>query len=168
DFPGLSDEVALLTAQSAVLDPDAIYVVWAGANDFRAALAKGQTPDIAAMVNDILNAVGALYLGGAQHVVVLNLPDLRLTPEGRTGGSGPIITFLSETFNEHLESGLAAHAPAAIRLDVFTLMHQTINDPAEYGFTNVTTPCLTVAGVCAEPAGYLFWDHVHPTTPGPP
>jgi len=45
-------------------------------------------------------------------------------------------------------------------------MHQTINDPAEYGFTNVTTPCLTSAGACAEPSGYLFWDHVHPTTQG--
>jgi len=166
DFPGLSDEVALLTALSATLDPDAIYVVWAGANDFRAALAKGQTPDIAAMVNNILNAVGALYLAGAQHVVVANLPDLGLTPEGRASGAGPIITLLSDTFNEQLEGALAANAPAAIRLDIFTLMHQTINDPTEYGFTNVTTPCLTPAGACAESSGYLFWDHVHPTTQG--
>jgi outer membrane lipase/esterase len=166
DFPGLSDEIDVVTAQSAVLDPDAIYVVWAGANDFRAAFSKGQAPDIAAMVTNILNAVGALYLAGARHVVVVNLPDLGLTPEGRASGSGPVITLLSETFNEHLEVALAADAPASIRLDVFGLMHETINDPAEYGFTNVTTPCLTAAGVCAEPAGYLFWDHVHPTTQG--
>ena len=166
DFPGLSDEVALVTGQSAVLDPDAIYVVWAGANDFRAALAKGQTPDIAGMVNNILNAVGALYFAGAQHVVVPNLPDLGVTPEGRASGSGPIVTFLSETFNEHLEAALVANVPAAIRLDIFRLMQQTINDPSEYGFTNVTTPCLTPAGVCADASGYLFWDHVHPTTRG--
>jgi len=153
DFPGLRDEVAIVTGGSAALDPDAIYVVWAGANDFRAALAKGQTPDIAAMVTNILNAVGALYFGGAQHVVVVNLPDLGLTPEGRASGSGPIVTFLSETFNEHLEAALAANAPTTIRLDVFRLMRQTINDPAEYGFTNVTAPCLTPAGVCADSSG---------------
>lgn len=166
DFPGLSDEIDLVTGQSAVLDPDAIYVVWAGANDFRAALSKGQAPDIAGMVNNILNAVGALYLAGARHVVVPNLPDLGLTPEGQASGSGPVVTLLSQMYNEHLEAALAANAPSAIRLDVFRLMHQTINDPAEYGFTNVTNACLTPAGVCAEPGGYLFWDHVHPTTQG--
>lgn len=166
DFPGLTDEIALVTGPSAVLDPDAIYVVWAGANDVRAALSKGQTPDIAAMVANILNAVGALYAGGARHVVVANLPDLGLTPEGQASGSGPIVTLLSEAFNEHLEAALTANAPTAIRFDVFQLMHRVIDDPAEYGFTNVTAPCLTTAGVCAEPGAYLFWDHVHPTTHG--
>ena len=166
DFPGLSDEIALFTGRSAAADPDAIYVVWAGANDFRAALSKGQTPDMAAMITNILNAIDALYLAGARYVVVPNLPDLGLTPEGRASGAGPLITFLSATFNQHLEDALAARAPRAIRLDVFRLMTQVVNDPTEYGFTNVTTPCLTPAGVCGDPDGYLFWDHVHPTTHG--
>jgi hypothetical protein len=34
----LTDEVALFLDQAAAVDPDAIYVVWAGANDFRVAL----------------------------------------------------------------------------------------------------------------------------------
>lgn len=166
DFPGLSDEIALYTSQHPGVDPRAIYVVWAGANDFRAALSRGQTPDIAAVVSNILNAVGALYLAGARYVVVPNLPDLGLTPEGRASGAGPLVTFLSDTFNAHLEDALTAHAPRAVRLDVFHLMNQTVNDPSEYGFTNVTTPCLTQVGVCAVPDEYLFWDHVHPTTQG--
>lgn len=165
DFPGLGDEIALFTSQFAA-DPDAIYVVWAGANDFRAALSKGQTPNIAAMIGNIMNAVGVLFQAGAKHVVVVNLPDLGLTPEGRASGIGPVITQLSETFNAHLEDAVAANAPQVIRLDVFRLMHQTVNDPSEYGFTNVTSPCLTAAGVCAAPDEYLFWDHVHPTTKG--
>ena len=166
DYPGLSDEIALFRGRSAAVDPDAIYVVWAGANDFRAALSRGQTPDMGAMVTNILSAIDALYLAGARYVVVPNLPDLGLTPEGRASGTGPLITFLSATFNQHLEDALEARAPRAIRLDVFRLMTQVVNDPSEYGFTNVTTPCLTPAGVCGDPDRYLFWDHVHPTTHG--
>lgn len=166
DFPGLSDQIAFFTGQPGAVDPDAIYVVWAGANDFRAALSRGQTPDIMAVITNLLNAVGALYFAGAQHVVVPNLPDLGLTPEGLASGAGPLVTLLSEAFNTYLEATLAAHAPNAVRLDVFRLVNQTVNDPSEYGFTNVTTPCLTVVGVCAAPDAHLFWDHVHPTTHG--
>jgi len=166
DFPGLADEVAGFTAQPGGADPDALYIVWAGANDFRAALARGTTPNILAIIGNILNAVGALCFAGAQHVVAPNLPELGLTPEGRASGVGPLATLLSETFNTYLEAALATHAPNTVRIDVFRLMNQTVNDPSEYGFTNVTSKCLTGAGVCAAPEEYLFWDHVHPTTHG--
>lgn len=166
DFPGLRDEIALYTREAVAVDPDAIYVVWAGANDFRAAFSRGQIPDIAAVVANLLDAIATLYLAGAQHVVVPNLPDLGLTPEGRASGMGPKITYLSQVFNESLEGALDTYAPNTVRLDVFRLMRQTIDDPAEYGFTDVTTPCLTTAGVCSTPDTHLFWDHVHPTTHG--
>lgn len=166
DFPGLRDQIVLSTGPSGIVDPDAVYVVWAGANDFRAALSTGTTPDITVVIGNILNAVSALYRAGARHVVVPNLPDLGRTPEGLASGVGPRATLLSATFNTHLEAALVAYAPTAVRLDVFQLMNETVNDPAEYGFTNVTTPCLTAAGVCPVPDAYLFWDHVHPTTQG--
>jgi outer membrane lipase/esterase len=166
DFPGLSDEVAVFTAELGPADPDAIHVVWAGANDFRAALSRGGMPDIGAVVMNILNAVGTVYLAGGRHVVVPNLPDLGLTPEGRASGAGPLITRLSQTFNTYLEAALATHFPNAVRIDIFGLMTQVVNDPAEYGFTNVTERCLTTTGVCASPDEYVFWDHVHPTTRG--
>lgn len=119
DFPGLADEIALFMSESAVIDPDAVYVVWAGANDFRAALARGQIPDIAAVIGNLVSTIEALYLAGGEHVVVLNLPDLGLTPEGRASGAGPLITLLSQTFNTNLEAALDAYAPSAIRLDAF-------------------------------------------------
>jgi phospholipase/lecithinase/hemolysin len=42
-------------------------------------------------------------------------------------------------------------------------------NPAAFGFTNTTAPCLTGslgggAAVCVAPDNYLFWDSVHPTT----
>jgi phospholipase/lecithinase/hemolysin len=43
-------------------------------------------------------------------------------------------------------------------------MHQIENDPAAYGFTDVTDPCFNGISVCANPSQYLFWDGFHPTT----
>jgi outer membrane lipase/esterase len=53
-----------------------------------------------------------------------------------------------------------------------------VNDPTEFGFSNVTAPCrtggftgyATVRSICSTlPAvqdTYLFWDDVHPTAAG--
>jgi len=165
DFPGLADEVRLVTTVRA-LDPDAVYVVWAGANDFRAGLRGDESLDISAIIRNIVNAVGALYLAGARHVVVANLPDLGLTPEGRASGMTDALTFVSELYNANLEIALTTYTPAAVRIDILALLRQTVSDPDESGFTNATSACLTTAGVCATPETYLFWDHVHPTTHG--
>jgi outer membrane lipase/esterase len=53
--------------------------------------------------------------------------------------------------------------------DTFGLLTAISADPAAYGFTSATYPCLTgslagVADVCATPGNYVFWDSVHPTT----
>jgi phospholipase/lecithinase/hemolysin len=166
NFPGLRDEIHAYTQRPEGIDRRAIHVVWAGANDFRAALSKGQTPDIHAMIGNLLEAVDTLYAAGARYIVVSNLPDLGLTPEGLASGVGPFITLLSATFNEYLAAALAVHPAGVVQIDVFQQMHDTISHPEEYGFVNVSTPCLMAASVCAEPDTYLFWDHVHPTTRG--
>jgi len=166
DFPGLRDEIDAYTGRPEGIDRRAIYLVWAGANDFRAALSRGQTPDIQAVISNLLDAVDKLYADGARYVVVPNLPDLGLTPEGLASGAGPFITLLSATFNEYLAAALTVHAAGVVQIDVFQQMHETVNHPEGYGFLNVTTPCRTAAGVCADPDTYLFWDHVHPTTRG--
>ena len=165
-YPGLADETVSAVGAPGGVDPGALYVVWAGANDFRAALATGSMPDIETIVDNILRAVGALNAAGARSIVVLNLPDLGLTPEGLASPEPWIATLLSSSFNDALEAALTAQAPDAVRIDVFELMHAVIADLDEYGFTDVTTPCLSSAGTCDTPDAHLFWDRIHPTTHG--
>lgn len=48
------------------------------------------------------------------------------------------------------------------------LFNAVITNPARFGFTNVTQPCLntTTGAVCASPDTSLFWDPLHPTAAG--
>ncbi|HEY9807472.1 MAG TPA: PEP-CTERM sorting domain-containing protein, partial [Candidatus Obscuribacterales bacterium] len=53
-----------------------------------------------------------------------------------------------------------------IPLDINALFNQAINQPSQFGFTNVTEPCLNqqAGTLCSNPNQYLFWDRIHPTT----
>lgn len=153
-----------------------LFFVWGGANDLFAALSINPAQAGAAAANavtNLANEIGALESIGATHFLVPNMPDLGDTPSGLTSGDPTGLTQLSIGFNQGLEQALAllrnANPTADIReFNTFDFMHQAINDPAAFGFTNVTDPCfVSIEGsvsICQDPSQYLFWDGVHPTT----
>jgi outer membrane lipase/esterase len=60
-------------------------------------------------------------------------------------------------------------AETLVVFDAYQMLQDINSDPAVYGLINVTDACLNFpAGmppmVCANPAEYMFWDSVHPTT----
>jgi phospholipase/lecithinase/hemolysin len=160
------------------VDADALYIVWGGPNDLRQAIMAGATDlnvEAQTAVDNLAAAIRQLATAGAQIFLVPNLPNLGQTPESHILGpeATALATDLSIRFNTALQTALdtieVESNVTILRLDVFTLLEQAVADPATFGFTNVTNPCLTgdplMGGIsCATPETHLFWDAIHPTT----
>lgn len=177
EFPGLTQQLnyfiqpLLATNQSA--NPDALYVVWAGANDY----GFGGVTDPIIPVTNISNAVQSLYGVGARNFLLLNLPGLGNTPLGLNLGLQEPLNQLTAAHNFLLNSAVnglnQSLTGANIGLvDVDATFNQILQNPSEFGFTNVTDSWSNAVAVCLEvgceefpnPDEYLFWDQVHPTT----
>jgi phospholipase/lecithinase/hemolysin len=167
-YPGLQDELAafLATEPPGDADPQALYIIWTGANDIFVALASQGDPEtlIRDGVANTVHAVQLLRADGARHIMVPNIPDLGLTPYGLASGQSDAITRLCAAYNRALKSALLALSDAGIatiRPDAFATLRTMVRHQAQFDFTDVTQPFLAVGG---DPVGFLFWDAVHPTT----
>ena len=110
-----------------------------------------------------MTLIVALRLKGVRHILVLNMPDLGVTPSYRNNGKSAQGTQLSQYFNTKLAAALAGTGVQSF--DTFTLLDDMVANPSKYGFTNVTDPCYNgLFKVCSNPNQYLFWDTLHPTT----
>jgi len=149
-------------------DPNALYVIWGGANDFLN-LTTDPATAVGIAVSNLVNGVTNLMAAGAQHFLVPNLPDLGLTPRSLIspdGGSGA--TIISSIFNGSLAFNMGLVGADITILDTFTLLQDVVANPAGFGLTNVTEPCFDAAALpsatlCANPDQYAFWDDIHPT-----
>ncbi len=163
-LPGMAQQFGLyqdmLPALGGMADPNALYFVWGGANDFLT-----QDSPFAAAQN-ISHYVGALAGMGASTILVPNLPDLALTPFAQIVGVEQQAHRFSTAFNATLAqllTELDAALPAnIIQFDTFALFNDIVSNPAAAGFTNVTGGCL-LTPTCSNPNDYIFWDDFHPT-----
>ncbi len=187
-----TDNATPVTAQVAnylahtggLSDPDALYSVWAGANDIFAIAPTAATDPAAAQAYlqttaaELATEVGRLAATGARHIIVWNVPDIGSTPfglsQGTAGAAG--LTSLSSGFNQLLGLSLAASGVPVIQLDSFALLNEIVADPARYGFANATLPACgtTPSLLCTEASfvaagadqSFVFADGVHPSTAG--
>ena len=161
------------------VDPNGLYVVWAGANDL---LAAGEAENPASAQATILGAVASqietintLKDNGAKYILVPNIPDVGLTP--RAIEQGPVAqaqsTGATRLYNQFMLSGVANTGANIIPLDVFGLSKEIIASPAKYGFTNVTDEACGASSslTCGRDTlvetdaneTYFFADGIHPT-----
>jgi phospholipase/lecithinase/hemolysin len=143
-----------------------LFTLWAGANDF---LGYGQTnPSIP--VGNIGSEITTLASAGAKLFMVPNLPllgDLPLTntlPQSQRDGLNQLSVSFDSVLHSELSQlrqslGITIYEP-----DIKTFAENAIANPAQYGFTNVTTSALGDGVLSGQ--DYLFWDEIHPTTAG--
>lgn len=165
DLPGLADELDwFVESYGPAADPNALYVIWAGSNDFFLPFTD-PVPVITQAVTNVVTHAGSLYARGAQHVLVMNLPDLGSTPFGSSSPEmSTQLSQLTQAFNATLSGVLDATGLPVTQVDVYSRFQQIMSDPAAFGLVNVTAASLEDPGV--DPSTAFFWDAVHPTAKG--
>lgn len=142
-----------------------LIIVWAGAND----LLGGRADAITAATN-VAVAVSNLAHAGGTHFMVPNLPPLTLAPftHSMSAEQRQTLDDQAAQFNRLLDAALdelqSQLRIAVFRVDIEGLTRQVLDDPASFGFSNVTTSALDDGVTSGD--GYLLWDEFHPTTVG--
>ena len=158
---GVLDQVT----NNSVSDPDALYVVWGGANDYLGAGIIDPKVTVGNLASEIKTLIGR----GAKNILVPNLPNLDQLPVTLGTPNAAGLNLLTQGHNAGLAASIASLSgffPSVklSLLDVNSLFGNIVANPGNFGFNNVTNGCLLVS--CTTPDTYLFWDTIHPTTAG--
>ncbi|MEH2351543.1 MAG: SGNH/GDSL hydrolase family protein [Nostoc sp.] len=151
-----------LQANNQTADPNALYTLWGGANDFFFLNPEDSTTPI----SNISLALNTLVGVGAKNILVFNLPDLGQLPAAKINDRNPAtLSKSTNDFNLILAQTVSAlnQNPNLniISVDTYSLFNQA----SALGFTNVTESCLSRLDIC-DPGNnkFLVWDGFHPTT----
>ena len=180
-----------LARNGGAADPNALYAVWAGGNDFlqnSQALAAGSITQAQLQANVLgaataeVGQIARLRAAGARYIMAFGLPDIGIAPFAQAGGPAAAAgaTAISAGYNTTLFTQLAGAGIRVIPVDTFALLTDVRANAAAFGFTNLTGiacgpfPPVTTSGnsqfclasnLVSPTAGqsYLFADSVHPT-----
>jgi phospholipase/lecithinase/hemolysin len=184
DVPSLRQQVDTYLADvNGVADPDTLYTVWGGGNDALYAAATNDFASVPAAANALAGIVSDLTLAGATSVMVVNLPNIGLTPRQNWD---PVAlaqgNFISVQFNNAVNSAVAG-ATASLSAagvdsnivvhDAYTWTGNLVSQAASLGL-NAVDMCFvapdedagTAGSLCSDPENHLWWDEIHPTTAG--
>ncbi|MDJ0706461.1 MAG: SGNH/GDSL hydrolase family protein [Leptolyngbyaceae cyanobacterium MO_188.B28] len=156
---------------------NALYILLAGNNDYAGSRITPRVEDISGPINNTEFALSSLIDLGAQNILVSNLPLLGLTPRFRESPEADDINELIMLHNMALSETLDKWRKKLpdinlVSFDFNAVFENAVSNPADFGLTNVTTPCLTNFSfpfdadfnICSNPDEFLFWDDFHPTT----
>ncbi|BDI17260.1 esterase [Nostoc cf. commune SO-36] len=164
-LPGVLKQVLgfaeTLKTNNQTADPDALYTLWGGANDFFFINPK----DSATPINNISLALNTLVEIGAKNILVFNLPDLGKVPAATIGRNPTTLSQSTSDFNLGLATTVSALSKNPdlniIPIDIYSLFNQA----SELGITNAKESCLSRLDICKPGDNkFLFWDDFHPTT----
>lgn len=171
---GLRTRDGYLVSTGGRADPNALYYVNGGGNDFLQGLVLS-TAQAQAAAGRLVDSVEALQAAGARYVMVSLLPDVGNTPA--LGGSSPFISGLVRDLNTELVSQLQGLGGNIIPLNVPLVISEVRSDPASFGLDatqNLTGTCFAgcssvnaawgINSATPDPSKLFYDDGVHPTT----
>jgi outer membrane lipase/esterase len=147
------------------------------AADYAAANATAMVTAMGTAGAQLAGLVKAEIIGkGANYVIVNNLPDIAGTPAGKAQPAlQDLIKAMVSAFNDQLKAGVSAEAKV-LYVDLFSISHDQVINPAPYGLTNTSTPacgsnalgatalvCTASNTIAGDVSHYMFADDVHPT-----
>jgi phospholipase/lecithinase/hemolysin len=147
------------------ISSDDLYCIWVGANDFAAQIAPQQT------VANIRAGISTLARAGAKQIILVNIPDISVTPEVRALPSTTVQE--AKQFVATANVLLAVEAPLIAWqeqinisfVDINTVFVPVVLSPAFFRFSDSMDPALTPDGhIAPNPNSFVFWDEFHPTT----
>lgn len=178
------EQISAYLAKTPQADPEALYVIWAGANDIFRAIDSTKPESaqpqayITQTARQLVQEVLRLQAAGARHFMIGAVPDIGITPFGRTLApkQAQSVSLLVGIYNAAVVKGLLQAHVEFMWLDAFHLLHEAVRRPRVHGLTDVSDPaCGTISSLVCTQADwvapdadrtYLFADGVHPTTIG--
>ena len=161
-----------------------LVLVWAGSNDvLRAGALPAAAPIVQTAATTLAQVIAQIVQRGATHVVVVNVPNVGLSPKGVTQADGGAnLTQLSQLFNASLNAALQTNGVQGkvIQVDSYTWVNQLVASFQANGFvvSNTSVACDPAktphaTALLCSPATYvtanadqtyMFADDLHPTT----
>lgn len=151
-------------------DPEALYIIWGGGNDF---FDDHSDDNVLTVATNVANNLKELAGAGARSFLVPNVPPLGLIPLYKDDPeTAAALNTASAKYRDQLNADLDAAVESLgadgititlYRLDVYGLFYRLASNPEDYGFTNISD---SAQGADVNPDEYLFWDDIHPTTAG--
>ncbi|HDS1734337.1 esterase EstP [Pseudomonas sp. BP8] len=166
-------------ANGQVADPNALYYLTGGGNDFLQGRVTSPATAAAAGAN-LAASAQALQQGGARYIMVWLLPDLGLTPNFSGTPQQGALSQLSGVFNQSLVSQLSQIDAEIIPLNIPVLLSEALANPEQFGLASgqnlvgtcysgdscVENPLYGINSASPDPTKLLFNDSVHPTIAG--
>jgi len=167
-----------LAANGFRADPNALYYITGGGNDFlQLQVTSPATAQAAA--GRLVDSVQALQQAGARHIMVWLLPDVGKTPAISGTGLAATVSQLGVEFNNELVRQLSTVDAEIIPLNVPLMLSEVLANPGQYGLAtdqnligtcfddcSVQNPVYGINGTNPDPTKLLFNDGVHPTIAG--
>lgn len=174
-------------------EPNALYVVWMGSNNYLALPEKERLDEeLNIALSGLKEALARLAEKGAKQVMVVGLPDLGLIPMAREFDAVEDLSYLANTHNKLLReevNRLQASRPDMkwVYFEVNDVFVDALTYPERYGFKETKKTCYDTLEYAPSAHGilsmaarvkprfkseknpcdtYLFFDPVHPSGRG--